>query len=345
MGAGISPMGMNMSQQPQGQGKGGGGRSAVNQQLMSTLQRGFADPFQASQQRMAQDPNANMMRTQPGLPLPPVMARAEMSIDEFSRSGMMGPTTQEFRNPIEFEGSMRDPELVRRHQQYMGGGQQQQRLENETFGPVPDSMRQMPIGGFGQPDQASMQAQINDLARRRADPYAMQMQMEADALQGRRQAPPFQTQINQADQARRMYPAATNMQMEADQAAMQMQADALQGRRLAPQMNEQIRMQQMQQRQMPFQMQPQMNNPMFGGLGALMAMRGFGGGFSQPMGGFGGYGGGFGGYGGGFGSGFGGGFGSGFGGKGGGGFSQPQRNSPFGAAMGRGLGGLAGFFR
>ena len=201
MGAGVLPMGMNMPQQPQDQGKGGGERSAFNQQLMDIP--GFADSLQASQRRMVQDPNANLIRTQPALP-----------------AGY-------------------DPNVHQR--------------------------------GFGvmvQPSQAPSQP-----------PAGMQ-----------------------GDQLR------------------------------------------MQQDQMPFQMQPQMNNPMFGGLGAFMAMRGFGGGFGQPMGGFGG---GFGQPMGGFG-GFGGyappQFGGGFGGKGGGGFSQPQMSSPFGAAMGRGLGGLTGFF-
>jgi hypothetical protein len=117
-------------------------------------------------------------------------------------------------------------------------------------------------------------------------------------------------------------------------------------------MNEQIRMQQMQadaamrnqvpwymrppgsneqpapysqpsqpyQRQMPFQQQfgfsqSPMPNPVFGGLGAIMAMRGLGGGYGQPTGRF--------------------------GGKGGRGFNAPQA-SPFDAAMARGLGG---FFR
>jgi hypothetical protein len=227
--------------------KGGGSRSQFNEQLYNLP--GFSDSLQSSQQRMAQDPNANMMRTQPGMPIGmPITAQTgqlgqpqtaqpqtlstsgwkpqRMSIDDFARSVQMGPTTQEFRSPIEFEGSMRDPELVRRYQQYaqnMRGDQQrmaqnpmypaatnmqmeadqaamemQAALQGRRLAPqMNDQMRmqQMPIGGFGQPDQASMQARINDLARRRADPYAMQMQMQADALQGRRQAPQMNDQM------------------------------------------------------------------------------------------------------------------------------------------------------
>jgi hypothetical protein len=45
-----------------------------------------------------------------------------MSIDEFARSPLMGPTTQEARSPVEYQGSMRDPELVRRYEQYLGRG-------------------------------------------------------------------------------------------------------------------------------------------------------------------------------------------------------------------------------
>lgn len=231
-------LGKTAFQQPtQSSGKGAGGRSAFNQQMMNVP--GFADSLQASQQRMAQDPYANMMRTQPAQPQGP------MSIDDFARSGQ----TQQPMNQI---GDMR----------------------------------------FMQPSQTSMQAQLASDAQMR--PNHPLMRAQSYALQGRRQAPPMSIPQPQ-------------------------------------QMNEQIRMQQMmQQRQMPFQMQPQMNNFMFGGLGALMAMRGFGGGFGQPMGGFGG------------------GyappqFGGGFGGRGGGGFSQPQMGSPFGASMSPRFGGLIGF--
>lgn len=69
MGASIQSQGMNVPQQPQGQGKGGGGRSMFNvpqQQLMNTP---FFAGLQAAEQRMAQDPNANMMGTQPTQPM------------------------------------------------------------------------------------------------------------------------------------------------------------------------------------------------------------------------------------------------------------------------------------
>lgn len=48
-----------------------------------------------------------------------------MTIDEFRRSPLMGPTTQEVRMPIEFEGGMYDPVLVSRYEQYRSGVSQQ----------------------------------------------------------------------------------------------------------------------------------------------------------------------------------------------------------------------------
>lgn len=47
-----------------------------------------------------------------------------MSIDEFSKSGLMGPTTMELREPVEFEGGMYDPALVSAYKDYTGGTNQ-----------------------------------------------------------------------------------------------------------------------------------------------------------------------------------------------------------------------------
>lgn len=70
--------GRTVPQQPtQSSGKGAGGRAAFNQQLMNIP--GFADSLQASQQRMAQDPNANMMRTQPAQGIPDMQAVASQA--------------------------------------------------------------------------------------------------------------------------------------------------------------------------------------------------------------------------------------------------------------------------
>jgi hypothetical protein len=41
-----------------------------------------------------------------------------MTIDQFARSGMMGPTTNEFRNSVQFEGGSYDPALVSAFQKY-----------------------------------------------------------------------------------------------------------------------------------------------------------------------------------------------------------------------------------
>jgi hypothetical protein len=47
-----------------------------------------------------------------------------MSIDDFSKSPLMGPTTMEYRQPVEFEGGMYDPKLVERYQDYVNTGGQ-----------------------------------------------------------------------------------------------------------------------------------------------------------------------------------------------------------------------------
>lgn len=84
---------------------------------------------QAGQQSIAsamQQPNTTMQNTTPpaaptGAPTQVSAQPGVMSIDEFKRSPLMGPTTQEVRTPIEFEGGMHDPELVRRYEQYRSG--------------------------------------------------------------------------------------------------------------------------------------------------------------------------------------------------------------------------------
>lgn len=110
-------------------------------------------------------------------------APGQMTIDQFARSGMMGPTTQEFRNPVQFEGGSYDPALVSAFQNYRAGTGQAAQTPQQM------PMRQIGDMGFMQPDQASMQAQMDDMARRRADPATMQMQMQAMQDQGRMQAP------------------------------------------------------------------------------------------------------------------------------------------------------------
>ena len=199
MGAGISPMGMNMPQQPQGQGKGGGGRSQFNQQLMNLP--GFANSLQASQQRMAQDPNANMMRTQPAIPnamnpvAQPAQPQGPMSIDDFARSGLMGPTTQEARNPIEFEGSMRDPALVSAYQRYIGGDQQ--RMAQNPMGMQEDAFRaqQMSMDALNQARQAGLQ--VGPTPNQPPNPFASmsipQRQQMNEQIRMQRQMP-FQMQ-------------------------------------------------------------------------------------------------------------------------------------------------------
>jgi hypothetical protein len=52
---------------------------------------------------------------------PNSVAPGQMTIDQFARSGMMGPTTQEARNPVQFEGKSYDPALVSAFQNYRSG--------------------------------------------------------------------------------------------------------------------------------------------------------------------------------------------------------------------------------
>lgn len=111
------------------------------------------------------------------------VAPGQMTIDQFARSGMMGPTTQEFRNPVQFEGGSYDPALVSAFQNYRAGTSQAAQPQQQM------PMNQIGDMRFMQPDQASMQAQMDEFARRRADPAAMQMQMQAMQEQGRMQAP------------------------------------------------------------------------------------------------------------------------------------------------------------
>jgi len=115
-----------------------------------------------------------------------------MSIDEFARSPLMGATTMEFRNPVEYQGSMRDPELVRRYEQYTSG-QIQQPMQQESsqdllsrmnqarqagfqFGPTPNQpyQRQMP---YQMPYQQQMRYQMPYQMPYRQPMYQMPYQM------------------------------------------------------------------------------------------------------------------------------------------------------------------------
>lgn len=79
-----------------------------------------------------------------------------MSIDEFSRSGLMGPTTMEWRDPVEFEGGMYDPELVKRYQEYSNPAESTPSArgyfgtDRRAMRRSPTMMQSMPYyGGFG----------------------------------------------------------------------------------------------------------------------------------------------------------------------------------------------------
>lgn len=102
-----------MPQRPYLGGKGGMQQPRPMPYQMPQRQFGGKGGYDPRQMQM-QQPNPVANNPAPG-----------MSIDEFSRSSLMGPTTQEVRPLIEFEGSMRDPELVRRYEQYRSGGSQQ----------------------------------------------------------------------------------------------------------------------------------------------------------------------------------------------------------------------------
>lgn len=114
-----------------------------------------------------------------------------MTIDEFARSGLMGPTTQEARNPVEYQGSMRDPELVRRYEAYTSG-QTQQPMQQESSQDLMARMNQARQAGL----------QVGPTPNQPPNPYTgmspvqlqqmndMRMQqMQADAM--RRQPPIF----------------------------------------------------------------------------------------------------------------------------------------------------------
>ena len=93
-----------------------------------------------------------------------------MTIDEFARSPLMGPTTQEARNPVEYQGSMRDPELVRRYEQYTSG-QIQQPVRQESPQDFMARMNQVrqarlqfgPTPGQPQNPYASMSEQMQQM--------------------------------------------------------------------------------------------------------------------------------------------------------------------------------------
>jgi hypothetical protein len=78
----------------------------------------------------------------------PTAPNPAMTIDEFASSGLMGPTTQEYRSPVEYQGSMRDPELVRRYEAYTSGQtpQASQPVATRNFGASPfgNSLPQLP---------------------------------------------------------------------------------------------------------------------------------------------------------------------------------------------------------
>ena len=110
------------------------------------------------QQRTRQVPQmpGGQMPSQPG---------RQMTIDEFSRSGLMPPTTQEFRNPVSFNGGMYDPALVSAYQNFTAGGQGGQGSQMATPfpgapGQMPPTQFGMPGGQFGMPTVGQQQVQI-----------------------------------------------------------------------------------------------------------------------------------------------------------------------------------------
>ena len=303
MGAGISPTGANIPQQATGLGKGGGAMptNGPTQQMGATM---AGSPLQAALGNAPAPMPAPGLAQQMNTMTP---GQAPMSIDEFARSGMMGPTTQEFRAPVAYNGGMHDPALVSAYQSYIGGDQQ--RMAQNPMGMQGDAFRaqQMSMDALNQARQAGLQ--VGPTPGQPPNPYArmsvpqlqqmneqirmQQMQMQANALQGRRLAPQVNDQMQQPMQQ------ALQQQMQAQRQMQNMDPRQLQ------QINEQIRMQQMDPRQLqqineqmqmqmqnmdprqmqqPMQqalqaprqmqnMQPMPRDPRFGGLGALMQAR------------------------------------------------------------------------
>jgi hypothetical protein len=92
-----------------------------------------------------------------------------MTIDQFARSGMMGPTTNEFRNPVQFEGGSYDPALVSAFQNYRSGA---------SATPQPT---QMGLGSLAMQRQQTGQM----------DPGMMQMMQRMQAMQQQPQMTPM----------------------------------------------------------------------------------------------------------------------------------------------------------
>lgn len=148
MGASIQSQGMNVPQQPQGQGKGGGGRSMFNvpqQQLMNTP---FFAGLQAAEQRMAQDPNANMMGTQPALP-----AGYDPNVPQRGFGVMVQPSQAPSQIPAGMQG---DQLRMQQDQQMSMDALNQARQAGFQVGPTPN-----------QPPNPLQQQQMMELMRQR----------------------------------------------------------------------------------------------------------------------------------------------------------------------------------
>ncbi len=91
-----------------------------------------------------QMPSQSGMLGQPG---------QSMSIDQFERSGFMGPMTQEYRNPVDYQGSMRDPAAVRAYEAFTAG-----QMPPQSFGGMPpQDFGQMPQMQPFQPPPAQLE--------------------------------------------------------------------------------------------------------------------------------------------------------------------------------------------
>jgi len=154
-----------------------------------TVPQQQSSPYFGMQTQPAQPLNqiGDMSFAQPAvMPTQPQPAQQQplaMSIDEFARSPLMGAMTQEARNPVEYQGSMRDPELVRRYEAYTSG-QIQQPMQQESpqdfmarmnqvrqarlqFGPTP-GQPQNPYVGMSTDQLQQMNEQIR-MQRMQAD--------------------------------------------------------------------------------------------------------------------------------------------------------------------------------
>jgi hypothetical protein len=86
-----------------------------------------------------------------------------MTIDQFARSGMMGPTTNELRSPVQFEGGSYDPALVSAFQKYRGGASATPQPTQMGLGAL--AMRQ---GPQMDPGMMQMMQRLQDNASRQA---------------------------------------------------------------------------------------------------------------------------------------------------------------------------------